>query len=53
MDQALEFASYSASEATKILSSAASELVEKTKETLWAYYESTGGDLEKELNSSV
>lgn len=58
MEQVIEFAGYSASEATKILTQATSDLVDFGKESLWAYYESgpsgvKGQDIEKELNSNV
>lgn len=59
MEQVIEFAGFSASEATKILTQATSDLVDFGKESLWAYYEGGGTELasgetiEKDLNSNV
>jgi hypothetical protein len=58
MDQVIELAGYSASEATKILTQATSDLVDFGKESLWAYYEGgtadgNGETIEKDLNSNV
>lgn len=62
MNQVIEFGVYSASEATKILTQTASEIVEFSKDTLWSYYNDSTSlvspgaaalDIEKDLNSSV
>ena len=56
MEQIVEFAGYSASEATKILAQATSDLVDFGKESLWAYYDSSENiskDIEKNLSSNV